>query len=109
MQIIKEKPKIDLVFKPYTQAKRQKIEQKDRSTNTKQNSETLEMKVFTLLNTSTLSGNTCEVKKSILNLLKTAENSFCDLQNELTETDLHIVTGWTREPSFCQLVQQDWN
>jgi hypothetical protein len=125
MQIIKEKPQIDLVFEPYIQAKRQKIEQKDRPTNTfeiysclkeletanfeKQNPETLEMKFFTILNTSTLSENKCEVKKSSLNLPQIAENSFCDSKLELTEIGSQTVTSWTKEPIFCQLVREDWN
>jgi hypothetical protein len=125
MQIIKEKPQIDLVFKLHIQAKRQEIEQKDKSTNAfeiyscltefetanseKQNSETLETKYLTSINTRALSGNTCKIEESGLNLLKSVEKNSPNLKPELTETGLQIVTGWTAKLCFCPLVREVWN
>jgi len=122
MQIIKEKPQIDLVLKAYIRANRQEIEQKDRHTDAFEiysclkepktaNFETQNPKMKHLIsfNTSTLSGNTCKVENSGLYLLQSVENNSSNLELELTETGLQIVTGWTAEPCFCPLVREDWN
>jgi hypothetical protein len=122
MQIIKENPQIDYVLKAHSGAIRQEIEQKDRYTDVLKNRSSLKefetakletqnpkMKFAILSNTGTLSGNTCKVEKSGLNLLQTAENNFSNLKLELTETGLQILTGWTAEPRFCPLVREDWN
>ena len=122
MQIILEKPHIDLVLKAHSGAIRQEIEQKDRYTDALENHRSLnefetakletqnpKMKFANLSNTGTLSGNTSKVEKSGLNLLKTADNDSSNLKLELTETGLQILTGWTAEPHFCPLVWEDWN
>jgi hypothetical protein len=122
MQIIKEKPQIDFVLKAHSGAIRQEIEQKDRYTDALKNCSSLKefetakletqnpkMKFAILSNTGTLSGNTCKVEKSGLNLLQTAENNSSNLKLELTDTGLQILTGWMVEPRFCPLVREDWN
>jgi len=122
MQIVKEKPQIDLVLKAYIPAIRQEIEQKDRHIDALKiysclnefetaNFETQnpEMKHLISFNTSTLSGNTYKVVESGLNLLQTAEEHSLNFNLELTETGLQVVTGWTAEPCFCPLVLEDWN
>lgn len=122
MQIIKEKPQIDLVLKAYILVIRQEIEQKDRHIDALKiynclnefetaNFETQnpEMKYLISFNTSTLSGNTYKVVESGLNLLQSAENDSLNTNLELTETGLQVVTGWTAEPCFRPLVLEDWN
>jgi hypothetical protein len=122
MQIIKENPQIDSVLKAHSGAIRQEIEQKDRYTDVLKNRSSLKefetakletqnpkMKFAILSNNGALSGNTCKVEKSGLNLLQTAENNSSNLKLELTETGLQILTGWTVEPRFCPLVREDWN
>ena len=113
MQIVKEKPQIDLVLKAYILVIRQEIEQKDRHIDALKiynclnefetaNFETQnpEMKYLISFNTSTLSGNTYKVVESGLNLLQSAENDSLNTNLELTETGLQVVTGWTAEPVF---------
>ena len=122
MQIVNEKPQIDLVFKANIRANRQEIEQKDRYTDAFEIYSCLEkfetanfetqnpkMKYLISSNTSTLSGNTCKVENSGLHLLQSAEKNSSNLKLELTETGLQVVTGWTAEPCFCPLVREDWN
>jgi hypothetical protein len=122
MQIVNEKPQIDLVFKANTRPNRQEIKQKDRYTDAFEiyscltesetaNFETQNPKMKSLIsfNTSTLSGNTCNVENSGLHLLQSVENNSSNLELELTETGLQIVTGWTAELCFCPLVREDWN
>jgi hypothetical protein len=122
MQIVNEKPQIDLVFKANTRPNRQEIKQKDRYTDAFEiyscltesetaNFETQNPKMKSLIsfNTSTLSGNTCNVENSGLNLLQSVKNNSSNLELELTETGLQIVTGWTAEICFCPLVREDWN
>jgi hypothetical protein len=121
MQIINEKPQIDLVSKAHSGAIRQEIEQKDRykqaeihnplSEFEKVNFETQksEIKNFILFTTSTLSGNMCKVENSGLNLLQTAEKDSLNINLELTETGFQVVTDWANEFCFCPVVRKDWN
>jgi hypothetical protein len=122
MQITKEKPQIDVVFEAHIRVNRQKIKQKNRYTDAFDICSCLtefetanfeirnpEMKYLISFNTSTPSDNTCKVEEPGLNILNSLENNSSNLNLELSETGLQIVTGWTTEPRFCPLVREDWN
>jgi hypothetical protein len=82
MQIIYENPQIDDVIKAHIRANGHEIEQKDSYNDAFE----------------------------IYSCFKEFDTANFETQNsEVTEIGLQIFTGWTAEPCFCPLVQEDWN
>ncbi len=122
MQIVREKPKIDLVFKVSSWALRQEVEQKDRNTDSFEiysclkeletaNFETRnpKMRFLVPLSPSTLSGDICKVEESDLDFLHAAENNSLDSNLKLTEDNLQIVTGLETKSFSCWLALENRN
>jgi len=116
MQIVNEKPQIDLALKVCLWALRQEVEQKDRKTDPLKiysclkefetaNFETRnpQMKFSVSSNTSTLSGKMYKVKESGLDFLQAVENSALDYNLKLTETGSQIAADREIEPCSYRL------
>ncbi len=108
MQIVNEKPQIDLVFEAHIGTSRQEFEQKDRNTDSIKiyscfkefgtaNFEARnpkKMKFSTSSSTSSLSDIIYRIEASGLNFLQTAANKSLAYILQLTETYLPADTAW---------------
>jgi hypothetical protein len=120
MQIVREKPQIDLVFKVSSWALRQEVEQKDRNADPFKtqcclkefetaNFETQNPKMRFLVpfSPSTLSGNICKVEESGLGFLHAAENNSLDSNLKLTEDSLQVIAGLETKSCSCWLALEN--